>query len=78
VHSAVLSIRGISRSNFNNRAEEQRFFELLHAGFAHKRKFVRSNLVQAGLPAGDIAEKARAEDLPLSEWLALISERSPL
>ena len=71
VDSAVLSVRSISRKNFRTRAEERRFFSLLRAGFAHKRKFVRKNLADAGLPAGDIPGKARAEDLPLSAWLAL-------
>lgn len=71
VDSAVLSIRDISRKNFKTRADEKRFFELLHAGFAHKRKYVRKNLTALGLSAGDIQEKARAEDLPLSAWLAL-------
>jgi len=71
VDSAVLTIRGISQRNFASREEEERFFALLHAGFAHKRKFVRKNLADAGLPQGDIPEKARAEDLPLSVWLAL-------
>jgi 16S rRNA (adenine1518-N6/adenine1519-N6)-dimethyltransferase len=72
VDSAVLSIRDISRRNFASEAEENRFFELIHAGFAHKRKYVRSNLADSGLPAGDIPEKARAEDLPLSAWLSLL------
>lgn len=71
VDSAVLTIRGISRKNFSSPKEEERFFTLLHAGFAHKRKFVRKNLADAGLPTGTIPEKARAEDLPLSVWLAL-------
>lgn len=71
VDSAVLTIRDISRKNFASRAQEGQFFKLLHAGFAHKRKFVRKNLVEVGLPQGDISEKARAEDLPLSVWLAL-------
>ncbi len=71
VDSAVLAIRDISRKNFSSGEEEERFFALLHAGFAHKRKFVRNNLAEAGLPAGDIPEKARAEDLSLSVWLAL-------
>ncbi len=74
VDSAVLTIREISRRNFATRAVEERFFALLHAGFAHKRKFVRKNLAEAGLPAGDIPEKARAEDLPLVVWLALAQE----
>lgn len=71
VDSAVLSIRDISRKNFAAKEEEQRFFALVHAGFAHKRKFVRNNLIDAGLLAGDIPEKARAEDLSLPTWLAL-------
>lgn len=72
VDSAVLSIRGISRENFMTRGEELRFFTLLHAGFAHKRKFVRKNLNEAGLPWTGIPEKSRAEDLTLAGWLALL------
>ena len=72
VDSAVLTIRDISRKNFSSREEEQQFFKLIHAGFAHKRKFVRKNLLEVGLPSGDIPEKARAEDLKLSDWLALV------
>ena len=71
VDSAVLAIRDISRNNFATKVEEEKFFTLLHAGFAHKRKFVRKNLLEVGLPSGDIPEKARAEDLPLSVWLVL-------
>jgi 16S rRNA (adenine1518-N6/adenine1519-N6)-dimethyltransferase len=72
VDSAVLTVQNISRKNFSTPEQEELFFELLHAGFAHKRKFVRNNLADAGLPAGDIPEKARAEDLALSDWLVLI------
>jgi len=72
VDSAVLTIRDISRKNFATKSEEEIFFKLLHAGFAHKRKFVRKNLAEEGLPVGDIPEKARAEDLPLVVWLSLI------
>lgn len=71
VDSAVLTIRDISRKNFKTRAEEELFFKLIHAGFAHKRKFVRNNLVEVGLPHGNIPEKARAEDIPFSIWLSL-------
>lgn len=71
VDSAVFTVRDISRKNFASRDMEKRFFALVHAGFAHKRKFVRKNLADAGFPAGDIPEKARAEDVPLSLWLAL-------
>lgn len=72
VDSAVLTICNISRKNFKNREEEKRFFTLVRAGFVHKRKFVRKNLVEVGLPYGDIPEKARAEDLSLADWLALM------
>jgi 16S rRNA (adenine1518-N6/adenine1519-N6)-dimethyltransferase len=71
VDSAVLTVRGISRKNFSTREEEQRFFALIRAGFAHKRKFVRKNLVDSGLSAGHIPEKARAEDLSLQAWCDL-------
>jgi len=71
VDSAVLTIRDISRSAFFSGDEEERFFALIRAGFAHKRKFVRNNLTDAGLPYGAIPEKARAEDLSFSQWLAL-------
>ena len=71
VDSAVLSISGISRKSFLSREAEKRFFELVHAGFAHKRKFVRSNLSASGFPTKDIPPKARAEDLSLTLWLSL-------
>ncbi|MBU6388353.1 ribosomal RNA small subunit methyltransferase A [Patescibacteria group bacterium] len=71
VDSAVLTVHDISRKHFATKGEEERFFALIHAGFAHRRKFVRKNLAEAGLPSGGIPEKARAEDLPLAVWLAL-------
>ncbi len=74
VDSAVLTVRDISRKNFATRAEEERFFALIHAGFAHKRKFVRSNLKEMDIDPSLltlIPQKARAEDLPLSVWLKL-------
>jgi 16S rRNA (adenine1518-N6/adenine1519-N6)-dimethyltransferase len=74
VDSAVLTIRNISRERFTTSADEKRFFALVHAGFAHKRKFVRKNLVEAGLTPGDIPEKTRAEDMTISEWLTLVYE----
>ncbi|MDP2594193.1 MAG: 16S rRNA (adenine(1518)-N(6)/adenine(1519)-N(6))-dimethyltransferase RsmA [bacterium] len=75
VDSAVLSIRDISRKHFASPAEEKRFFALIHAGFAHKRKYLRSNLaglVSTGaLVAAGVPEKARAEDLALADWFIL-------
>jgi len=72
VDSAVLTITNISRKNFSTPACEKKFFNLIHAGFAHKRKYVRNNLTDAGFTAGDIPEKARAEDLTLTDWLGLV------
>lgn len=71
VDSAVISIKNISRKNFKNPGEEKRFFAVIHAAFAHKRKFVRNNLKDAGFDAEMIPEKARAEDVSLTAWLKL-------
>lgn len=77
VDSAVLQIKNISRSNFKNTHHEDMFFKLIHAGFAHKRKFALSN-IQAVFPTIDmlalfkealLSEKARAEDITLPTWL---------
>lgn len=75
VDSAVLSIRNISRSRFSSLEHEKRFFTLIHAGFAHKRKVLAGNL--KGLVSieelrdADIPEDTRAEDVPLEVWLLL-------
>jgi len=75
VDSAILAVDTISRVQFVNAEHEERFFTLLHAGFASKRKLVRSNIKSLVTPkdlaACNIPEKARAEDLALSEWLCL-------
>lgn len=84
VDSAVLTVTGI-RDRFANAEEERRFFDLLHAGFAHKRKLLARNLesiapsdrVQAAFSAAGIAEKARAEDLSLDAWRALARILAP-
>lgn len=83
VDSAVLQINNISRKNFKNQYQEEIFFKLLHAGFAHKRKFLISNLIEIfgkALPRQEfqklfeelkISEKVRAEDVPLEIWLQI-------
>lgn len=78
VDSAVLTIADI-HSPFKNAAEEARFFDVLHAGFAHKRKRLAKNLeavlspeeVQGGFGRAGLAPNARAEDVPLAGWLTL-------
>lgn len=82
VDSAVLSIRHI-RSSWSSR-EESRFFEVIRAGFAHKRKLLAKNLeavasresVVAAFTALSIPEKARAEDLTLPMWRELAAQLS--
>ncbi len=80
VDSAVLSIIDISRTRFQSKEEEDRFFALIRAGFAHKRKQLLGNLkehyderllTEAFQKIG-IAPKARAEDLTLPLWLDLV------
>jgi 16S rRNA (adenine1518-N6/adenine1519-N6)-dimethyltransferase len=79
VDSAVLSVMDIRPDAFADADEEARFFEILRAGFAHKRKLLARNLeeiatgsaIQAAFLASGIPEKARAEDLPLSVWQSL-------
>jgi 16S rRNA (adenine1518-N6/adenine1519-N6)-dimethyltransferase len=79
VDSAVLQIRNISRTRFKNQYHEQMFFQTIKAGFAHKRKFLLSNLKEK-IPTTNwfelftkhsINEKVRAEDLTLDTWLLL-------
>ena len=78
VDSAILLVEHISRKNFKNAAHEKRFFELVRAGFAQKRKLLTNNLkTLLGPQHSDIlkkvgiSEKARAEGVPLEQWLEL-------
>lgn len=83
VDSAVVTIKNISRKNFKSEKEEKLFFEIIKAGFAHKRKLLRKNLEnikhkEMGLQNIDdvfeklkINQKSRAEDLPLETWLKI-------
>ncbi len=78
VDSAVLHISNI-QSPFHSTREETRFFEVLRAGFAHKRKLLAGNLtviaskeaIMHAFEAAVVADKARAEDISLSEWQTL-------
>lgn len=79
VDSAVLSIANISRNRFKDAHHEELFFKLIKAGFAHKRKFVISNIKET-FPTVDyiplfqalgLSPKIRAEDINLAQWLTL-------
>ena len=80
VDSAIVAITHISKVNFNTEREEQRFFNTIKAGFAHKRKVLRKNLeyMEVGLPyiykvfeKLKINPKARAEDIKFEIWLKI-------
>ncbi|KKU81945.1 MAG: Ribosomal RNA small subunit methyltransferase A [Parcubacteria group bacterium GW2011_GWA1_47_8] len=78
VDSAVLAIKEISGRNFEDKKTEQKFFSLIKAGFAHKRKKLSGNLkellgkeVLNILHATNISPDARAEDVPFDKWFLL-------
>lgn len=78
VDSAILQVLSVSRANFNNKDHEERFFELVRAGFAQKRKLLASNIKEllgpdysSILQKTAISPNARAEDVPLKAWLEL-------
>jgi len=83
VDSAIIAIRNISRKLFTSprpspckgegeKINEEKFWEIVKTGFAHKRKKLSSNLK-------DICQRdtltslgnKRAEDLSLLDWIAL-------
>jgi len=76
VDSAVLSILCIRQDAFSSLKEEERFFAVLHAGFAHKRKLLVRNLEAVAAPetarialeACGIEPNARAEDVSAALW----------
>jgi 16S rRNA (adenine1518-N6/adenine1519-N6)-dimethyltransferase len=87
IDSAILSIENISDKNFNgllgqNPEVISRFFKIVKAGFAHKRKILRRNLED--LIDKDTINKiweqlkldpnVRAEDLTPENWLDIIRQ----
>lgn len=78
VDSAILAVHNVSKKNFIDAKHEEHFFELVRAGFSQKRKKLKRNL-EPILGTGvaerfidvDISEHIRAEDVTLTQWLAL-------
>jgi len=76
VDSAVISIDDIRSDTFVSPDEEKRFFDVVRAGFAHKRKKLAGNLaIAAGREAAEralqtagVPRDARPEDVPFSLW----------
>ncbi len=74
VDSAILVIKNISREFFNkNNIEEERFWEIVKKGFAHKRKKLSGNLKEVcqGAPLTSGLGDKRAEDLTIEDWISL-------
>ena len=87
VNSAIIAIKNISRDKLVNllstwdvdkpagrQVDEIRFWEIVKAGFAHKRKKLSSNLKQIcqSKALADFGNK-RAENLTLADWVELAS-----
>lgn len=81
VDSAILAIYDIQKGAIDTIHKEKVFFTLIKEGFSKKRKLLVSNLSHV-LPREDILsaftdagipQSARAEDIPLSQWLAITS-----
>ena len=80
VDSAILAIENVSGAQFSSKnVDISRFFRIVKAGFAHKRKFVARNL-EAVLSKEEIEtiwkklglnEKIRAEDMTVEQWIAI-------
>ncbi len=84
VDSAVLAIEDISVNRFSGMSSKQpaedeikRFFDIVHAGFAHKRKYARRNLERVcdHLKLDTIWKnlsldgKIRSEDMVMEDWI---------
>lgn len=85
VDSAILCIKDISKKFFvDNGITEEKFFAVMKAGFAHKRKMLAGNLREEGfvLPESYMSDptgkkqKARAEDLALDAWIDIVKANS--
>lgn len=77
VDSAILLIDNINQNKLKSAGvSEEKFFDVLHRGFAQKRKFLASNLKvpTSHLTDCGIGEKARAETLTVENWLCLATK----
>ncbi len=78
VDSAILLINDISKDFFNE-INEEKFFDIIKTGFAHKRKMLVANLkekfgqndLQKIFQHLKIPEKSRSENLKLEDWKIL-------
>jgi 16S rRNA (adenine1518-N6/adenine1519-N6)-dimethyltransferase len=73
VDSAIIVINNISKKIFQESGvDEKRFFEVVKAGFAHKRKQLKNNLkdVISDEKIESVGQK-RAEELSVKEWFEI-------
>ena len=79
VDSAIIHISSISRQRFDS-VNEQHFFSVVKCAFKARRKMLAGNLrslftdetIQASLDIVGISRTARAEDIPLNQWVQLV------
>ncbi|MFA6297174.1 MAG: hypothetical protein WC629_01290, partial [Candidatus Paceibacterota bacterium] len=64
----------ISKKFFtDNQISEKKFFDIVKAGFAHKRKILFGNLKEKGFVLPEtIDQKIRAEDLKIGDWIEIV------
>jgi 16S rRNA (adenine1518-N6/adenine1519-N6)-dimethyltransferase len=83
VDSAVIRIEKINNP-FSSRDEEKRFFDIMRAGFAQKRKKLSRNLesvakkevIDTAFKTLSLGENTRAEDVTPSLWIELAKRLS--
>ncbi|MDB5265417.1 MAG: Ribosomal small subunit methyltransferase [Parcubacteria group bacterium] len=79
VDSAVLAIRDIDPAMFSKPGQEEAFFSILRAGFAHKRKRLAKNLevvapaerIASAFESAALNKDIRPEDVSLGTWRRL-------
>lgn len=79
VDSAIVAIENISSKKFPEKDLENRYFEVVKAGFAHKRKVLRKNLESVANPTAienmftnlKLDTKIRAEDVSFTTWIEI-------
>jgi len=90
VDSAIIAIKNISRKIFtknkineghalmdgtwHDSAESKNFWEIIHAGFSHKRKKLSNNLKNIIKNIPEEYKGKRAENLSLSDWINIAKE----
>lgn len=80
VDSAILAIEHVSAARFAEKGLQiRRFFDILKAGFAHKRKILKRNLEIVFSPdqldqiwnSAGFSNKKRAEEMTTEDWFAI-------